>query len=231
MSWFAKPSGGYDLRSEEAVGNGIAMNGFFNARGYTLEAQAGIIGNCYHESGLNPWRWQNDIVNRAGGYGLFQFTPASQYLDWMVGGDYYAPNLSTSYVTGGAQPYDGYNQLLVLDQDQLNKWSGYCWRPYWSTVDYAELYAMRARILQTYGDGVGLTYDQFKLINNVSDATFAFLACYEGPAVPNFYVREATANYVFNGLNPYTPDDPPLKPVKKKKIFFYLKPYWRDFIK
>ena len=40
-----------------------------------------MMGNAYGESGWNPWRWQNDTYNVNNGYGLFQYTPASGYLN------------------------------------------------------------------------------------------------------------------------------------------------------
>lgn len=46
-------------------------------------AIAGILGNMQAESALIADRWQNDDVgNRSGGYGLVQWTPARNYIDW-----------------------------------------------------------------------------------------------------------------------------------------------------
>ena len=73
MSWHGKPSGGYSMSSTEGTENIYEMHYMFDAAGYTLESQAGIIGNVVNESALNVWRWQGDTVNMYyGGYGLFQ---------------------------------------------------------------------------------------------------------------------------------------------------------------
>lgn len=46
-------------------------------------AIAGILGNMQAESALIADRWQSDIVgNMSGGYGLVQWTPATNYIDW-----------------------------------------------------------------------------------------------------------------------------------------------------
>ena len=76
MAWHAKPSGGYSYNSAEGRANIEQINGILNGLGFTLEAQAGILGNIVAESALNPWRRQGDTVNLSGEYGLVQFTTA-----------------------------------------------------------------------------------------------------------------------------------------------------------
>lgn len=215
MPWYAKPSGGYGYNSTEGRANIEQINGILNSYGFTLEAQAGILGNIVAESALNPWRWQGDTVNLSGGYGLVQFTPARDYIDKMQNVDGYGPNLSTSYQTDGARPEDGYSQMLCIANDYLGKWVSYCWRDYWSTASYPTLWAQRNRIVQQYGTGSALTLSQFKNITNVADATFAFMACFEGPAVPNYKTRYDSAaaiyEYLSGGAIPDPPDPGPTK--------------------
>ena len=213
MGWYAKPSGGYGYNSTEGRANIEQINGILNELGFTLESQAGILGNIVAESALNPWRWQGDTVNQSGGYGLVQFTPARDYINNMQNVDGYGPNLSTSYQTEGARPEDGYAQILCIANDYLSKWVSYCWRDYWSTSSYPGLWAQRNRIVQQYGNGRSLTLSQFKTINNVGDATLAFLACFEGPAVPNYQTRYDSAaaiyEYLSGGVTPDPPDPGP----------------------
>ena len=53
-------------------------------KGWTKNAIAGMLGNLQVESALNPGRWQSDNVgNTSGGYGLVQWTPATNYLEWV----------------------------------------------------------------------------------------------------------------------------------------------------
>lgn len=224
MSWNAKPSGSYQYDSKAGTENIFEINAFFNTENYTIEAQSGLIGNVMAESGLNPWRWQSDTVNLSGGYGLFQFTPASGYID-LTDVPFHSPNLSTSEQTSGATVNDGEAQLIVFNEDRLGKWISNCWRTYWDTNTYAQLYAERKRILNTYGNGSKITLNQFKTIKNVWDATFTFLACYEGPRVPNVDPRYENAVNAYELLTG-NPPDPPIPPTpinKKLPIWFYIK--------
>ena len=212
MSWYAKPSGGYGISSTEGSANIREMNGYFNSRGYTLEAQAGIMGNVVGESALNPWRWQGDTYNLGGGYGLFQYTPASGYINGGASAPGYGPNMSPAQITQGARPEDGYAQCVVFADDTLQKWTPYCWRGYWDPSVYSNLYQMRGDILSTYGNGSTLTQAQFAQINRVDYATFAFLACFEGPAVPDYSNRYSNASIIYQMLSGDTPPDPPGPP-------------------
>jgi hypothetical protein len=221
MSWHAKPSGAYGYNSVEGKENISEMNMFFNSRDYTLEAQAGIFGNVVGESGLNPWRWQSDTVNLSGGYGLFQYTPARRYINGASQLDHYAPNLSVTEVTAGASPEDGIAQCTAFADNTLSKWTTACWRPYWDKDTYAELYAVRTDILNIYGDGSRLTMSQFKSIDNVYYATFAFLSCFEGPAVPNMNIRYEYASDIYTILTGETPI-PPVPPTKRKKMPIWM---------
>lgn len=187
-SFYAKPSGGYGINSTAGTNNILRIYDYFHAEGYEKNAILGILGNVYGESALNPWLWENNTVSYSHGYGLFQFTPASEYINatWLPN---HAPNESTSTTTAGADPDDALGQLYAMVHDSFGKWVGYCWRSYWSSSDYPDLYAKRGYILNTYGSGTYLSMSQFKTIYDYSDACFAFLACYEGPAVPNYLTR------------------------------------------
>lgn len=228
MAFYSKPSGFYYMSSTEGTYNIWRMWDALRASGYAIEAASGIIGNCYAESGLNPWRWQNDTVNYGAGYGLFQFTPASAYIGPMSWVDGYGPNLSTSSISGGLVT-DGNSQLECLINDYLSKWTPYCWRPYWDSADFPYQFAIRTRVLNTYGDGSTLSQAQYKNINNIEDATFAFLACYEGPAYPNLTDRIGNANAAYSiltGQEPPEPPDPPgpgPEPGRKIPIWLLFK--------
>lgn len=219
--WYAKPAGGYGIGSTEWIGN---FNEIYNMLAWTDEAKAGMMGNLQHESGFNPWRWQGDTVNTSAGYGLPQFTPASGYL----GLSGVTPNMSTTSITTGATPGDGARQMQAVDSDELHKWVGSCWRDYWSPVSFAQLYNYRAQILNTWGNGSSITMAQFKACTDVDAAAFIWLACYEGPAVPNYDVRKQTAEYIYQnymgGVIPPTPDPPtPPTPSGQGVPFWLLK--------
>jgi len=202
MPFVAKPSGGYTISSAEGTNNIYMIYNYLSPLGYTKVCISGMLGNIYAESGLNPWRWQNNTVNYAAGYGLMQFTPASQYI-YLNGIPNHAPNLSTTEQTAGAAPDDGLAQLYVFDNDILSKWYSPLWRSYWSSTDYPVAYSIAQNCMLEYGTADRLSMAQFKTIDELTYATMAFLGCYEGPAVPNFDARYAYAQQIYAILEPY----------------------------
>lgn len=200
------------IGSDEYIANTQQVNALCNEQGYALGAQAGLLGNVYGESGLNPWRWGNDSFNLSTGYGLFMITPATVYIDGCKGIPGYAPNLSTSGHTPGAKPTDAIAQFTAFDTGRIG-WVGTCWRSYWSPADYPEQYALREKCLNEYGNGSYVSLEQWKRIDDIRDATFVFLACFEGPMIPNLDARVEFANaawYYLTGETP--PPQPPLPP-------------------
>lgn len=209
--WYAKPSGGYIMSSTEGTNNIYEMHYWMDAAGYTLEAQAAVVANCYNESALNPWRWQGDVVNYAAGYGLFQFTAARDYIDGCSWVDDYAPNLATGYITAGAAPHDGNAQMDVLVNDYLSKWVGTCWRDYWAYDSY--LAGLRNTILNTWGSGSYISQSQFADIDDLECALFCFFACYEGPYyISDYYARvdDVYTAYSILGGSPPAPHGLPI---------------------
>lgn len=66
---------------------------FLTAEGWSVNAIAAMIGNMIAESALNPGRWQSDNVgNTSSGYGLVQWTPASNYINWVYSEGYSDPS-------------------------------------------------------------------------------------------------------------------------------------------
>lgn len=71
------------LSEEEMEINAQYIYHTLSGAGWSLNGIAALIGNMTAESSLNPGRWQSDDVgNLAGGYGLVQWTPATNYIDW-----------------------------------------------------------------------------------------------------------------------------------------------------
>lgn len=192
MPFYAKPDYGYSINSDAGRNNIVEITRYLTTNGYSKDSITGIIGNIYEESGLNPWYWENHLVNYNNGYGLFQFTPALQYIN-ATGIPNHAPNLSTSQQTAGASPEDAKGQLYCFVSDTFDKWYPTLWRTYWDPSEYPTLYTQAQNILTTYGNGSSLTMAQFKAIDNYADAVLAFLGCYEGPTVPDYSERLAAA--------------------------------------
>lgn len=204
--FYAKPSGGYAISSVEGNANIKACYDYLAPEGFTKGCVAGILGNVMAESSLNPWYWQNndaDPSNPNIGYGLFQFTPASEYINasWLPD---WAPNMSTSQTTPGADPNDAKAQLYAFANDSFGKWYSYCWRSYWDPSDYPALYAQVQGILSTYGSGSTLSMSQFMNISDYHDACLAFLGCYEGPLIPNYSARDNYAGQIKTILDNYS---------------------------
>lgn len=76
-------SGNYYLSLSQMKENASYIYGYLNARGWTLNSICGMLGNMQTESTINPGIWQSlNEGNLSGGYGLVQWTPATNYLNW-----------------------------------------------------------------------------------------------------------------------------------------------------
>lgn len=71
------------LTQAEMEKNAAYIWSFLSARGWSMQAVAGMLGNMETESSINPGIWQSlDAGNLSGGFGLVQWTPASAYISW-----------------------------------------------------------------------------------------------------------------------------------------------------
>lgn len=210
--WYAKPSGGYETTSDEAKSNMFEFKNSLQAD-WTIYAIAGALGNIANESAFNPWRWQSDTVNYEAGYGLVQFTPASGYINGFTN---YA-NLSTSEITAGASPNDGACQCDVLRNDSMEKWTDRSSYNLWYDLSSFE------------------SFSAFKSVNNLYDATMAFLYNYEGNAVvlsrdearqrADFAIRYASASTCYEIITGEPPTPPPVpgRTIKNTLMKKYIK--------
>lgn len=201
-AFYAMPYGGYSISGSQGTNNIKRIYDYLHQHGYSKQCIIGICGNIVAESSLNPWLWENNTVNYNKGYGLLQFTPASEYIN-ATGVPNHAPNLSTSEQTQGADPDDALGQLYCLITDRFGKWVGDCWRRYWDRSEYPTLSTLSHHCLDTYGNGSSITMAQFKGVDNFEDACFIFLACYEGPLVPNYYQRLTYCRQIKSILDNY----------------------------
>lgn len=168
--WHAKLIGGYNINSDEARENALEFYNITSQYGWSLIATSACLGNMQHESGLNPWRWQSDLVSLTDpykGYGLVQFTPAYGYIQgYGVGLQGFAPSTSTTEITGNVS--DGIAQSICISQDVAQKYSIRTWTP----LQYQ------------------LTWDEFKTSDNLLIATGAWLYNYESPQDPSSKLNE-----------------------------------------
>lgn len=206
MPWNAKSTGAYSRDSAEALENANLIYGTLNARGWTVNAVSGLLGNMGAESGYNPWRWQSDDIGVSTGspwtnkgYGFVQFTPGGKYIDSeaakaMSG---YGPNFSDK--SGLAS--DGYAQMLFVDQ----------YADYYPTTSYP------------------LSYADFKAsTQSPAYLARAWLYNYERPADPGAteQARAENAEYwyqILSGEEP--PPDPgpgPGPPSSRRKMPIWM---------
>lgn len=86
MAWTI---GNFYLSEVQMQGNAVEVYDFLVPRGWTLNAIAGMLGNMQTESNINPGIWQNlDYGNYSLGFGLAQWTPATNYTDWATANGY-----------------------------------------------------------------------------------------------------------------------------------------------
>ena len=78
MPWI---TGNRYLSLTEMQNNADIMYVFFIGKGWTVNAISAMFGNMQTESTLNPGIWEN-LDPFAGGYGLVQWTPYTNYSDW-----------------------------------------------------------------------------------------------------------------------------------------------------
>lgn len=94
MAWI---SGNRYLSQSEMENNAAIIKSYLSSKGWTLNAIAGLLGNMQSESSINPGIWQSlNEGNMSGGFGLVQWTPATNFTDW-------ADALGYSWSDGNAQ--------------------------------------------------------------------------------------------------------------------------------
>lgn len=199
-TWHAKATGGYARDSMEAIDNVQQLSTVFNANGWSVMSIAAFLGNGAGESGLNPWRWENDYIptlaeykgwssneSLSHGYGLVQFTPASKYVENANALKGYGPNFYDS----PGKVTDGNSQALYLVNTIPDSWSG-------GLHDY---YADDfASIGVNIDDFYSMTFDEFKAGNDtIENLVGAFELKYERPgdsaAASSYAGRVSNAKY------------------------------------
>ena len=77
------------LNTQEMTGNAQEIVNIWSTQGWTRNPLCAILGNMVRESSINSGRWQGDNVgNWSGGFGLVQWTPATNYTNWATANGY-----------------------------------------------------------------------------------------------------------------------------------------------
>lgn len=78
LSWII-PESTRPLTAAEMQNNAKCVWGYLHAKGWSLQAVCGMLGNMESESTINPNRWEGDVPNaqpvESRGFGLIQWTP------------------------------------------------------------------------------------------------------------------------------------------------------------
>lgn len=248
MAWYAKSTNSYARNSIEGLSNAIeTVNTLRTYYGFSLRSCCAILGNIGDEGGYNPWRWQGDNVQSVNsisatvGYGLFQYTPPTKYINannytayYGVG---YAPNFSDQVGSpndGNAQLHymgDNFNTSYSNSQYNYERYKEY-WEPagididefYWITRD-----EMKSGLYSSTGTEI-----------SVADLTGAFMLCWERPSyagsASHYNTRVNEAVWWWEqfqddppgpGPDPPTPTPPPVYNISKLKFWMTItKPIW-----
>jgi DNA-binding transcriptional regulator YbjK len=79
-------------------------------------------------------------------------------------------------------------------------------------------------VVATWGSGNRLTQAQFSQMTDIRAATFAFLACFEGPQYPNFESSVTAAQQAYQIIQGQPPTPPT---TNKPPIWLLFKIKWR----
>lgn len=226
--WYAKPYGAYAIDSPEARANALSISYVLTGKHWSGKSVCALLGNGAGESGLNPWRWQSDYVPsfaefsvwtaeqaQAHGYGLFQFTPASRYINAenavKYDGNGYSPNFSNIY----GRPTDGNAQTLYFADTAQSSWLHGLYNYYAPSfsaigVDISRWY------YTTYNNFIRGTDNNHRALS-LADLVGVFELCYERPsaeyAASSYAQRVQNAEYWL----------PVLNLQKKTKWIYYMK--------
>lgn len=120
--WYVTDTYG-GLSQEEKEYNASRAMTTLRQNGFTIYSAAGIVGNMWAESQMNPGQWQSGTPY-SGGYGLVQWSPWSDYWPW--------PEGSTDWLNNGPRQmerilYERDNGLEFYPSHTYPTWT---WRKY-----------------------------------------------------------------------------------------------------
>lgn len=132
-NWVTKIGVEPSMTEAEKQNNAYIIWGFFAARGYTIEAVSGLLGNMDQESQINPGC--KETASDQSGWGLIQWTPASNYFWWFNfhGWDFFdgdaqcekiaeeIENNRDPWLPTSQYPYSGYEWSQLTDIEEATR--------------------------------------------------------------------------------------------------------------
>lgn len=87
MAWISKNS---PTTLAEMQNNALMVAEYWGRSAIEVKPNAlyGMLGNMQAESGINPGAWQGYVVNYNRGYGVVQWTPATNFTNWATANGY-----------------------------------------------------------------------------------------------------------------------------------------------
>ena len=184
------------LSLEQMQVNATYIYNYYLKKGWTAFAICGMLGNMQRESTINPGIWENldQYQNSKNGYGLVQWTPASNYLDWC-----FENSLNSKYMS---------SNLARIDYELAN---GLQWI---KTDKYDESF----QEFTTSTQSPSILAEMFLL--NYERAGVSALE--ERQSNANYWYKYLTGNTPTNPDEPDNPDTPSVSTKKKKGYNFVL---------
>ena len=248
MAWYAKQVNSYSRQSIEAIANATetisTLRTYYN---FSFRSCCAILGNIGDEGGYNPWRWQGDNVQNVNsisatvGYGLFQYTPPTKYINSDNYNAYYGVGYAPNFSDQVGSPNDGNAQLHYMGD---NFYSTYAnsqynyqqYKPYWDQagIDIDNFYWITDDEMKT---GV---YESTGTEISIANLTGAFMLCWERPSysgsASHYNRRVDDAVWWWEqfhddppgpgpgpGPGPDPPTPPPYNPPGKMKLWMMLR--------
>lgn len=82
-TYFDVISNNQALTQHQSLVNARYIFQYLRNQGWSLNSIYGMLGNMEHESYINPGKLENNPSTPPGGFGLVQWTPATNYTSWL----------------------------------------------------------------------------------------------------------------------------------------------------
>jgi hypothetical protein len=203
MPWNAKTSGNYTLSDNEGQENTDEIARLLQAINYiepaydnwSIEAIAALVGNVLNEGGLNPWRWESDIVPTVQqfndwesqgtgsnhGYGLFGFTSPWRYINSTNATRYSQWGYGPNFLDSAGNVNDGDAQILFMLSEIKPLWRNR--GPTWVINRYGNTFSYFGLDSTSINNIANMTFDDFIEGNyTIDELAASFMVHYEAPS-------------------------------------------------
>lgn len=187
------------LSYEQMKINATYIYNYLSAKGWSVNAIAGLLGNMQHESSINPGRWQSeDVGNVSMGYGLCQWTPSTKYTSWCTQNKFTDP--STMDANLGRLIYEVENMIQYYATDgypeSFSEFTKSMKSPYYLACAFAWNYERSYVVL--YGSESEREALRQKRGGSANE-WFEYLTGGEAPVIPTTKNKKKKFNFILFG--------------------------------